>query len=117
MESLFDEDDGRRRRRHERNADALIRDWRSRTPAWSPTHAMAASTLRGSARALDDAEAVSAALATPYAAQCSAICARELVDVLARLGLLRVDNVGADVDAEFRAMFGPPPGATTEPVP
>ena len=89
-----------RKRRHEIQADKLLARLRV-TDEWDPAHDLAGSQLRAMGRAVDLAEYTATAEPAPYAAQCLAVCARELRETLIAYGLAPGGAPGHDPFADF----------------
>src|SRR4051812_40953303 len=86
---------GVRKHRHELHADAVVRDLRA-AGKLEGRHALAASSLRAAARAVDAAEQAVASQPTPYAAIALAQTTRALLEVLTAYGL--TIGAGGDLD-------------------
>ncbi len=74
------------KRRHELNADKVIRQIKADS-VWDTRHDLAASALRAAARAVDAAENILEAEPSPYAAQTLALTTRELRETVQLWGL------------------------------
>ena len=100
--ALFDAPRGKIRR-HELHANAVIRAMRA-TGRLDDSHALAASTVRASARAVDAAEHIVETQPSAYAAIALAQCATALADILRTYGLSiggggELDSFGAFLES------------------
>lgn len=88
------------RRRHELNADKVIRTIKADS-VWDDRHDLAASALRAAARAVDAAEMMLEVEPSPYAAQTLSQCTRELRETVQLWGIGLGGSQGDDAFSQF----------------